>query len=76
MRILYISDINAVHTQRWASAMLERGHEVVVLSVRSGALDGVKVIFCDPGDLPAPIWIRILRHIKFLLLDLNKLFFE
>ena len=66
MRLLFVSDVNAVHSRRWASEMVHRGHEVAFLSVRPGDLDGVEVIDRDPGDLPAPKWLRTARHIRFL----------
>ncbi len=67
MRILYISDITSVHTMRWVRYMVNRGYEVVVLSVRPGELKGARVIYLNPGDNPAPKWLKILRHLWFIL---------
>jgi len=67
MRILYVSDITSVHTMRWVHYMVNRGHEVVVLSVRPGDVKGARVIYLDPGDNPAPKWLRIMRHLWFIL---------
>jgi glycosyltransferase involved in cell wall biosynthesis len=66
MRLLFVSDVNAVHSRRWASEMVRRGHDVVFLSVRPGDLDGVEVINRDPGDMPAPKWLRTIRYLRFL----------
>jgi glycosyltransferase involved in cell wall biosynthesis len=66
MRLFFINDIRSVHAQRWALEMVHRGHEVVFLSVRTGELEGVKVLYSDPGDLPAPKWLKLIRHLRFL----------
>ena len=66
MRLLFISDIGSVHARRWASEMLRRGHEVTFLSVRPGELEGVKVLYRDTGDLPAPKWLKLIRHLWFI----------
>jgi glycosyltransferase involved in cell wall biosynthesis len=67
MRLLFISDVGSVHARRWASEMIRRGHEVVFLSVRPGELEGATVIYRDPGDLPAPKWLKLLRHLRFII---------
>jgi len=67
MRLLFISDIESVHARRWASEMVHRGHKVTFLSVRPGELEGVKVLYYDPGDLPAPKWLKLIRHLWFIL---------
>jgi glycosyltransferase involved in cell wall biosynthesis len=66
MRLLFISDVGSVHARRWASEMVHRGHDIVFLSVRPGELEGVKVLYCDPGDLPAPKWLKLTRHLWFI----------
>ncbi len=67
MRILYVSDITSVHTMRWVRYMVNHGYEVVVLSVRPGEVKGARVIYLDPGDKPAPKWLRIFRQLWFVL---------
>jgi len=66
MRLLFISDVGSVHARRWASEMVRRGHKVTFLSVRPGELESVKVLYRNPGDLPAPKWLRLLRHLWFI----------
>ncbi len=67
MRILFISDITSIHAVRWVRYMVKRGHAVSVLSVRPGSIKGADVIFQDPGDMPAPVWLRRIRHSLFIL---------
>lgn len=43
MRICLLSNSKAVHTQRWAQSLSERGHEVHVVNVRAIPIGGVEV---------------------------------
>lgn len=46
MRILIISSAGSIHTQRWAIALSERGHDVTIFSpiIHAEHINGVKVI--------------------------------
>lgn len=66
MRILFISDITSIHAIRWVRYLVVVGHDVTVLSVRAGKVKGARVIYQDPGDLPAPKCFRIFRHLLFI----------
>lgn len=66
MRILFVSDVNSPHVRRWVEFMIDKGHHVSFLSVRPGMLENVNVTYVDPGDIPAPRWLRLYRHGKFL----------
>ena len=48
----------ATHTQRWARAYAEHGHEVHVLSIRSAHIPGVRVhpVRVGPLNSPSKIW--------------------
>ena len=67
MRILFISDITSIHTIRWVRYMLNKGHEVVVLSVRPGKIEGARTIYFDPGDKPESRWMKRLRQLWFII---------
>jgi glycosyltransferase involved in cell wall biosynthesis len=43
VRICILANARVVHTQRWARAFAERGHEVVVLSIRGARIPDVQV---------------------------------
>ena len=43
MRVCMIANTQAVHSQRWASALAARGHEVHLVGVRPAQVEGVKV---------------------------------
>lgn len=73
MKILMLANARAVHTQRWARALAERGHEVTVASIRSADIPGVDVICHSFGDVDsAKLWaflsyLRLLFALPFLL---------
>ncbi|NQU04500.1 MAG: glycosyltransferase family 4 protein [Calditrichaeota bacterium] len=67
MKILHITDITSVHAVRWIGDTIKRGHDVTVLSVSPGTLEGSRVIYLDPGDKPAPMWLRAFRYLIFLI---------
>jgi L-malate glycosyltransferase len=48
MKLCLLADAGSVHTQRWAAAHAERGHEVTVLSLRPGDLGPVPVVDLSP----------------------------
>lgn len=66
MRILYISDVTSIHLIRWVRYMLKQDHDIVVLSVRPGRIDGAEVVYREPGDRIAPKWLRLCRHLWFI----------
>jgi L-malate glycosyltransferase len=43
MRILYVSDVQSMHTRRWAESFRDRGNEVHIASFRPGQIPGVQV---------------------------------
>jgi L-malate glycosyltransferase len=67
MRILILANARAVHTQRWASALGERGHHVVVASIRSAKIKNATVITraVGPANSPSPIW-TFLSYLRLL----------
>ncbi len=65
LRILFISDVTSAHNHNWVRYLTRMGHEIVFLSVRPGQLDGVEVIYVEPGD-KGPKWLRMLAQLKFL----------
>src|SRR5215472_16437268 len=48
MRLCLLADASSVHTQRWAVALSERGHDVTVLSLRPADLGPVLVVHLSP----------------------------
>ena len=77
MKLAIIANARAVHTQRWAQAMAERGHDVTVLSIRSDPIPGVRVIGRSVGPVNgnAKIWplLSYLRLLLSLPFDLRRL---
>ncbi|MDR1564499.1 MAG: glycosyltransferase [Oscillospiraceae bacterium] len=43
MKICFITDAGSVHTAKWCRYFVSRGHEVHVVSLRDGELEGVQV---------------------------------
>ena len=43
MRICLLGNAASIHIQRWAKFFIERGHEVQIISLSPGAVDGAKV---------------------------------
>lgn len=42
MKICYLADVNNYHTKKWCNYFLEQGHEVMVISLSEGYIDGCK----------------------------------
>ncbi len=51
MHICLLANAVSVHTQRWARAYAERGHEVTVLSIRQADVPGVRVLTVCAGPV-------------------------
>ncbi len=68
MKILMPANARAVHTQRWARALSDRGHHVTVVSIRGDAIPGVAVLrrAIGPVDGGSRIW-PLLSYIRLLL---------
>lgn len=68
MRILMLANARAVHTQRWASALGQRGHDVVVASIRSAEIENARLITrcIGPQNSANPIW-TFLSYLRLLL---------
>ncbi|WP_139903795.1 glycosyltransferase [Clostridium thermarum] len=43
MKICYLADINSVHTKKWCNYFKKLGHEIHVISLNEGHLDGAEV---------------------------------
>lgn len=43
MKICYLSDAISVHTKKWCEFFVDKGYEIVVISLRNGEIPGVKV---------------------------------
>ncbi len=71
-----IANAQAVHTQRWARALSERGYTVTLISIRNAVIPGVKVLPRSVGQVDgAKIW-PLLSYIRLLLtlpLDLHRI---
>ena len=50
MRVVLLANAASPHTQRWAGALLERGVEVHVVSIRDAVISGVPVHRVGVGD--------------------------
>ena len=68
MRICVMANALAVHTQRWARAYAERGHDVHVLSIRRAEIPGVTVhpVHVGPVNTRAVVW-TFLSYLRLLL---------
>ncbi len=77
MKLLMMANAAAVHTQRWARSLAERGHDVTVVSIRKASISGVSVISrsvgpVDNGSLLWPL-LSYVRLLATLPLDLRHL---
>src|SRR5690554_4656446 len=50
MKICMIANAEAIHTQRWAKAYAQNGHEVYLLSIRTAELPEIKLITINVGN--------------------------
>lgn len=68
MRICVMANALAVHTQRWARAYAERGHDVHVLSIRQAEIPGVTVhtVNVGPVNVRSAVW-TFLSYLRLLL---------
>ena len=68
MRICILANARVVHTQRWARAFAERGHEVHVLSIRGGSIPDVQVktVCVGPVNSESKLWV-FLSYLKLAL---------
>lgn len=78
MKVCLIANPQAVHTQRWASALAERGHDVHVVGVRSADVAGVtihSVLDDSDAQVSAPVvaasYVRLGLRLRSLLHRLN-----
>lgn len=68
MKICIMANARAVHTRRWALAFTDRGHEVVVLSIRATTIPGVTVrTVCIGKPNAASRWLSLLSYIRLAL---------
>ena len=68
MKICLLSNALATHTQRWAKAFAQRGHQVHLLSIRKADIDGVTVhtVNIGPVNSSSKIW-TFLSYLYLLL---------
>ena len=68
MRICILSNALAVHTQRWAQAFAQAGHDVTVLSIRMKDIPDVSVraVYVGPVNSKSLFW-TLLSYIRLLL---------
>jgi L-malate glycosyltransferase len=73
MKICYLANAASIHTQRWASHFVRRGHEVTVVSLTNAEIPGVDVRWIGPDPnargriaylLAVPRLRRLLRELK------------
>jgi glycosyltransferase involved in cell wall biosynthesis len=55
MRLVYLSIGRHIHTTRWLTWFARRGHEVHLLTVQPGPVDGVRVHDITPPPGPKPL---------------------
>lgn len=77
MKVLMIANARAVHTQRWARALAQRGHSVTVLSIRNVPIPGVTIVArpVGPVDNGQMLWplLSYLRLLVTLPVDLRRI---
>ena len=66
MRIAVLANAASVHTQRWSSALAERGHVVEVLSIREGEIAGAGVQTVRVGRSTGAV-TTLLSYLRLLL---------
>jgi len=74
MKICVMSNALGVHTQRWARAYAERGHEVHLLSIRKADIPGVKVhtVCVGPLNSKSVLW-TFLSYLRLMLAGRSRL---
>lgn len=71
MRICLIANPQATHTQRWATALGDRGHDVHVIGVRNAAFENATVHCLSPRDPQSTLavaiaYVRLGLRLRFL----------
>ncbi|MBN1795848.1 MAG: glycosyltransferase, partial [Sedimentisphaerales bacterium] len=66
MKICILANALSVHTQRWAKAFVQNGHEVHILSIRKADIPGVALhtIHIGPVNSNSIFWV-LLSYIRF-----------
>lgn len=67
MKIMIVANARAVHTQRWAQALSERGHAVTVASIRSANIPGVEVLSRSIGNVDSHKLWALFSYVRLLL---------
>lgn len=55
MRICLVADSSSIHTKRWAKYFVKRGHELQIISIRPGKINGATVYYVGPYEPPSGI---------------------
>lgn len=67
MKVMIVANARAVHTQRWAQALSERGHAVTVASIRNANIPGVEVLSRPIGNADGHKLWALFSYIRLLL---------
>ncbi|MEO1241133.1 MAG: glycosyltransferase [Pseudomonadota bacterium] len=67
MKVMIVANARAVHTQRWAQALNERGHTVTVASIRNANIPGVEVLSRSIGNADGHKLWALFSYVRLLL---------
>lgn len=73
MKICYLSDAGSVHTVKWAQYFKNKGHDVFVISLRKGDIDGVRVYSCthdgreEKNDFSKLMYLKSVQRVREIL---------
>ena len=66
MKICYLADVNNYHTEKWARYFVNKGHEVVIISLSKGQIEGCKVYDFNYRNVKKLSTIKKLSYLVFV----------
>jgi len=67
VNLCFLSNINSIHTQRWAKHFVAQGHNVSVISFQSGEIEGIDAICLTRLErVPSTLILSLLPKIRSL----------
>lgn len=64
MKICFLGNANSVHLQKWCKWFSERGHEISVISLERGTIQGANVIYVDRESTDQGWFSRKLKYFR------------
>ena len=77
MKILFLSAADNYHTKKWCSYFISKGHQVHVISLTEGNIDGAVVHYLDCGvktsdcDLKKLKYLTVVKKVKKIICEID-----